>query len=71
MPSELYLSDAIVIRAGIEGFTIARKLSESFHNNLLLKKEESFGRHVSRPNTEFIQSGIYYDQESLKVKICV
>ena len=68
---EIYEFDAIVIGAGIVGLAIARKLSETYDNILVIEKEKTFGRHVSSRNSEVIHSGLYYDPGSLKARLCV
>ena len=68
---ETYEFDAIIIGAGIVGLAIAHKLSKRYDNILLVEKESTFGRHVSSRNSEVIHSGIYYDPNSLKAKLCV
>ena len=45
---ETYQFDAIVIGAGIVGLAVAQKLSEDFDDILIVEKENSFGKHVSR-----------------------
>ena len=69
--SEIFEFDAIIIGAGIVGLAIAHKLSEQYKNILLIDKESSFGRHISSRNSEVIHSGIYYDPNSLKAKLCL
>ena len=68
---ETYKFDVIIIGAGIVGLAIAHKLSRKCDNILLVEKESSFGRHVSSRNSEVIHSGIYYDPNSLKAKLCI
>ena len=68
---EIYEFDAIVIGAGIVGLAIARKLSKTYDNILVIEKEKTFGRHVSSRNSEVIHSGLYYDPGSLKARLCV
>ena len=69
--SDSYNFDAIVIGAGIVGLAVAHKLRKEFDTILLVEKEDSFGKHVSSRNSEVIHSGIYYDKDSLKAKLCV
>ena len=53
------------------GLSIAHKLCSVYENILLIEKESTFGRHVSSRNSEVIHSGIYYEPDSLKAKLCV
>ena len=69
--SDSYKFDAIIIGAGIVGLAVADKLREKFDSILLVEKENSYGKHVSSRNSEVIHSGIYYDRDSLKAKLCV
>ena len=68
---EVYSFDAVVIGAGIVGASVAKELSESYKNVLLVEKESSFGQHTSSRNSEIIHSGIYYPANTLKTKLCV
>ena len=68
---ETFEFDVIVIGAGIVGLSIAYKLSSKYNNILLIEKESTFGRHVSSRNSEVIHSGLYYNPDSLKAKLCV
>jgi len=60
-----------VIGAGIVGLAVANKLCSQYNNILVVEKEDSFGRHVSSRNSEVIHSGIYYEVDSLKARLCV
>ena len=68
---ETYEFDAVIIGAGIVGLAVAHRLREKFDSILLVEKENSFGKHVSSRNSEVIHSGIYYERDSLKAKLCV
>jgi len=68
---ETYKFDVIIIGAGIIGLAVANALTQDFDNVLVIDKESSFGRHVSSRNSEVIHSGIYYQTDSLKAKLCV
>ncbi len=63
--------DALVIGAGVVGLAIARELSSSFANILLVDKNNSFGEETSSRNSEVIHAGLYYPTNSLKAKLCV
>jgi L-2-hydroxyglutarate oxidase LhgO len=69
--SDIYKFDAIIIGAGVVGLSIARELSETYDNILVVEKEHSFGQHTSSRNSEIIHSGIYYPEETLKTRLCV
>ena len=50
---------------------MAHELCSQHDNILVVEKENTFGRHVSSRNSEVIHSGIYYEPDSLKAKLCV
>ena len=53
------------------GLAVAHELSRQYNNILVVEKESTFGRHVSSRNSEVIHSGLYYESDSLKAKLCV
>ncbi len=53
-------TDAVVIGAGVVGLAVARQLSLSGHDVVLLEKNEHFGMETSARNSEVIHAGIYY-----------
>ena len=63
--------DAVVIGAGVVGLAIARELSLSLKNVLVIDQHHSFGEETSSRNSEVIHAGLYYPQNSLKAKFCV
>lgn len=63
-------ADAVVIGAGVVGLAVARQLSLSGHDVVILEKNEHFGMETSARNSEVIHAGIYYPQGSLKAKLC-
>ena len=63
--------DICIVGAGVIGLAIAERLSRSYNDILLIEKEPSFGMHVSSRNSEVIHSGFFYQQNSLKAKLCV
>ena len=69
--AESFEFDAVVIGAGVVGLAIANELCDKFDNVLVLDKESDFGQHVSSRHSGVIHSGIYYNEGSLKAKLCV
>lgn len=63
-------TDAVVIGAGAVGLAVARQLSLSGHDVVILEKNEHFGMETSARNSEVIHAGIYYPPGSLKAKLC-
>ena len=60
-----------MIGAGIVGLAVAYKLCSKYNNILVVEKERAFGQHISSRNSEVIHSGIYYEPDSLKARLCV
>lgn len=62
-----------IIGAGVVGLSIARALSKSGHEVLILEQSAAIGSGISSRNSEVIHAGIYYDKDSmpLKSKFCV
>ncbi len=63
-------TDAVVIGAGAVGLAVARQLSLSGHDVVILEKNEHFGMETSARNSEVIHAGIYYPPGSLKANLC-
>jgi L-2-hydroxyglutarate oxidase LhgO len=63
--------DCLVIGAGVIGLAVARALSASGREVLLIEREPTFGAQTSSRNSEVIHAGIYYEPESLMAKLCV
>ena len=62
--------DCIVIGAGVIGLAIARELSITGREVLILEAEDSIGTHTSSRNTGCIHAGISYPLGSLKNRLC-
>ena len=63
--------DSIVVGAGVVGLAIARSLSESGRDVLVLEANSGVGQGISSRNSEVIHAGIYYPFESLKRRLCL
>src|SRR5882762_5153536 len=68
---ERFETDAVVIGAGAVGLVVARKLTLSGLDTLILEKNDHIGMETSARNSEVIHAGIYYPQGSLKARLCV
>lgn len=63
--------DVGIIGGGVIGLSIARALAQPDRQVVVFEKESSTGMHTSSRNSEVIHSGIYYQPESLKARLCV
>jgi len=63
--------DTVIIGAGVVGLTIGEKLSSIGKEILILEAEDDFGKITSSRNSGVIHAGIYYNEKSLKSKLCV
>lgn len=64
-------AEAIVIGAGVIGLAVARALSVSGLEVILIDRASSIGSETSSRNSEVIHGGLYYPNESLKARFCV
>lgn len=64
-------ADVVVIGAGVVGLAIARHLSLTGREVLVLESAEAIGTGVSSRNSEVLHAGLYYNQNSLKARLCV
>ena len=69
--SDVFEFDAIIIGAGVVGLAIASEIADIYENVLVIEKESDFGQHISSRHSGVIHSGIYYEPDSLKAKLCV
>ncbi len=60
-----------IIGAGIIGLAIASELSNKYNDVIVIEKNDSFGQETSSRNSEVIHAGIYYPNDSLKLKLCI
>ena len=63
--------DVIVIGGGVIGLSIARELSSSGKETIVLEKNERAGDVTSSRNSGVIHAGIYYPENFFKTKLCV
>ena len=65
------MTDVIVIGGGVIGLSIARELSSSGKETIVLEKNDRAGDVTSSRNSGVIHAGIYYPESFLKTKLCV
>ncbi len=59
----------LICGSGIIGLTIAKKLIETGHENIvIIDKEGESGKHASGRNSGVLHAGIYYPNETLKAQ---
>jgi L-2-hydroxyglutarate oxidase LhgO len=63
--------DCAVIGAGVVGLAVARELALSGLETVVLESEARIGTGTSSRNSEVIHAGIYYQEGSLKARLCV
>ena len=65
-------ADYLIVGSGIVGLTIAREITTRFPEAsvIILEKESYAGAHASGRNSGVMHSGIYYDKNTLKAKVC-
>ena len=64
-------TDTVIIGAGVVGLAIGKVLSEKNMDTLILEDLPEFGQITSSRNSGVIHAGIYYQENSLKAKMCV
>jgi L-2-hydroxyglutarate oxidase LhgO len=63
--------DCAVIGAGVVGLAVARALARKGREVIVLEAEGAIGTGTSSRNSEVIHAGIYYQEGSLKARLCV
>lgn len=63
--------ETIIVGAGVVGLAIARALSRSGREVLVLEQHDHIGAETSSRNSEVIHAGIYYPPGSLRARLCV
>ncbi|MDC0586478.1 NAD(P)/FAD-dependent oxidoreductase [Gammaproteobacteria bacterium] len=71
MKTENYSCESVIVGGGIIGLAIAAELSKQGREVIVLESENQTIQHASSHNSEVIHSGIYYETNSLKAKLCV
>jgi L-2-hydroxyglutarate oxidase LhgO len=70
---ELFMEkiECVVIGAGVVGLAIARRLTLTGRDVIVLETTEDIGTGTSSRNSEVIHAGIYYPKDSLMARFCV
>ena len=63
--------ECVIVGAGVVGLAIARRLSQSGREVIVLEAAEGIGTVTSSRNSEVIHAGIYYAAGSLMARMCV
>ena len=70
MQNNNFSCECVVIGAGIIGLSIAAALSRKGIEVVILESEKHTIQHASSHNSEIIHSGVYYQTNSLKARLC-
>lgn len=63
--------DFVIIGGGVIGLSVARELIRQGYKNIaVFEKEKKLGVHASGKNSGVIHAGLYYAQDSNKLKFC-
>lgn len=68
---EKFEVDCLVIGGGVSGIAIARELCTRYESVFLIERNNQIAQETSSRNSEVIHAGMYYDQDSLKSKLCL
>lgn len=63
--------DTVIVGAGVIGLAIARKLTITGQNVMVIETASRAGTETSSRNSEVVHAGIYYPTNSLKARLCV
>jgi L-2-hydroxyglutarate oxidase LhgO len=64
--------DVAIIGAGVIGLSVAWKIAEKTKKSVVvIERNKTFGQEISSRNSGVIHSGIYYDAQMLKSRLCV
>ena len=65
------MADVVIIGGGVIGLSIAREISKSGKETIVLEKNDRAGDVTSSRNSGVIHAGIYYPEDFLKSKLCI
>ena len=65
------MTDVVIIGGGVIGLGIAREISTTGRETIVLEKNDRTGDVTSSRNSGVIHAGIYYPENFLKTKLCV
>ena len=65
------MTDVVIIGGGVIGLTIAREISQSGLETIVLEKNDRSGDETTSRNSGVIHAGIYYPKNFLKTSLCV
>lgn len=63
--------DCLVVGGGVIGLAIGRAMALAGSDVVVVESEPRIGAHTSSRNSEVIHAGIYYQEDSLKARLCV
>ncbi|MEM1198772.1 MAG: FAD-dependent oxidoreductase, partial [Pseudomonadota bacterium] len=63
--------ETVIIGAGVVGLAIARALSRTGREVIVVEQADAIGTETSARNSEVIHAGIYYPEGSNKARLCV
>jgi L-2-hydroxyglutarate oxidase LhgO len=67
----MFETDCIIVGAGVIGLAIARSLSKTGLEPIVVEAEQQIGMVTSSRSSEVIHAGLYYPEGSLKASLCV
>tara|TARA_B100001248_G_scaffold258044_1_gene241530 strand:- start:571 stop:1674 length:1104 start_codon:yes stop_codon:yes gene_type:complete len=65
------MTDVVIIGGGVIGLAIAREVSKSGFETIVIEKKDRAGDDTSSRNSGVIHAGIYYPENFLKTSLCV
>jgi len=65
------MTDVVIIGGGVIGLAIAKAVSQSGFETIVLEKNDRAGDDTSSRNSGVIHAGIYYPEDYLKTSLCI